>query len=106
MTKTERVPEFERIWLTRETTDNMDEQLENALGWNLWTWCQDKINETDIEYVRADLANERYAEALRAAVVVLDEMWNCNCLEIGRTECECVDSPAHRVRGLMEDGDE
>lgn len=39
----------EVIWL------QIDEEAEQFQGWDAQTWCEDKINETDVKYVRADL---------------------------------------------------
>lgn len=57
----------ERIWLqTDEDYDGTDEFLDAT------TWCRDKINSDDVEYVRADkLAAAR--ALLREAVVAVEE---------------------------------
>ena len=39
----------EVIWL------QVDPEAEQFDGWEAQTWCEDKINETDVKYVRADL---------------------------------------------------
>lgn len=39
----------EVIWL------QVDPEAEQFDGWEAQTWCSDKINETDVKYVRADL---------------------------------------------------
>jgi len=39
----------EVIWL------QVDPEAEQFDGWEAQTWCTDKINETDVRYVRADL---------------------------------------------------
>jgi hypothetical protein len=39
----------EVIWL------QIDDEAEQFQGWDAQTWCEDKINETDVKYVRADL---------------------------------------------------
>lgn len=44
----------EVIWL------QIDGEAEQFQGWDAQTWCEDKINETDVKYVRADLTpNDR-----------------------------------------------
>ena len=39
----------EVIWL------QIDDEAEQFDGWEAQTWCSDKINDTDVKYVRADL---------------------------------------------------
>jgi hypothetical protein len=39
----------EVIWL------QVDPEAEQFDGWEAQTWCSDRINETDVKYVRADL---------------------------------------------------
>lgn len=39
----------EVIWL------QVDPEAEQFDGWEAQTWCSDKINETDVKYIRADL---------------------------------------------------
>lgn len=54
MSRDTRAPE--RIYLQRDETDEFT-----------WTWCADRINDEDVEYVRADVvAGER--DALRKAL--------------------------------------
>ena len=38
----------EVIWL------QIDDEAEQFQGWDAQTWCEDKINDTDLKYVRAD----------------------------------------------------
>ena len=68
------------------------------------SWCEDRINEADITYVRSDLHDQQKRdEAIEDVALELDEMWNCNCLtdeSLGRTECECVGAPARRIRNM------
>lgn len=45
----------ERIWLQVCDENNCDKPFNAHEG---VTWCEDKINETDIEYVRADSLNK------------------------------------------------
>ncbi len=40
----------ETIWL------QIDPEAEQFGGWDAQTWCSDQINETDLMYVRVDLA--------------------------------------------------
>lgn len=54
------------------------------------------------------LLNNICKETLQAAVALLDDLWNCNCVtdeSLGRSKCECEDAPANKsgVRKLMED---
>ena len=39
-----------KIYLQVEPEDDIHEGI---------TWCEDRINDTDIEYIRADLAKEK-----------------------------------------------
>lgn len=39
----------EVIWL------QIDDEAEQFDGWEAPTWCSEKLNETDVRYVRADL---------------------------------------------------
>jgi hypothetical protein len=45
----------DRIWLQRDDGPDFE-----------WTWCSDKINDEDVEYIRAD----RVAELIRQAQTV------------------------------------
>lgn len=61
----------ERIWLQSgcdETPDYVEMMGNEA------TWCQDNINESDVEYIRADLA------ALAAVVLVVEPL-DCDSLQ-------------------------
>ena len=51
----------EVIWL------QIDDEAEQFDGWEAQTWCSDKINETDVEYVRADTV-ARLREVLQEAI--------------------------------------
>ncbi len=51
----------EVIWL------QVDPEAEQFDGWEAQTWCSDKINETDVEYVRADTV-ARLREVLQEAI--------------------------------------
>jgi hypothetical protein len=62
------IPNYPRIFLQP-----------NEAGIGEHTWCQDRINETDIEYVRSDIANELLA-ALKAAQAVLDRIYESDGL--------------------------
>jgi hypothetical protein len=48
------IPNYPRIFLQP-----------NEAGIGDHTWCQDRINETDIEYVRSDIANDVLASLQR-----------------------------------------
>jgi len=51
----------ERIWLQGGDEGGSTMQFEEAYGKEL-TWCQDQVNDGDVEYIRADLiplANRR-----------------------------------------------
>ena len=52
----------ERIWLQSHDEDG------DWYGGDGPTWCVDKINDTDIEYIRADVAKNNAAEARREAL--------------------------------------
>lgn len=52
--------DFKRIWLQKDT----DGQI---------TWCQDKINDDDTEYIRADLFTQ-----LEEAIAKYEEPATCN----------------------------
>jgi hypothetical protein len=46
----------ERIWL--QTGTEIDEDLTDV-AWGEVSWCQDKIYESDIEYVRIDRCKQK-----------------------------------------------
>lgn len=50
----------QRIWLQQEEPAPFNEHSEV-------TWCQDKINQHDVEYVRVDLYNSLRAQLKRLA---------------------------------------
>jgi sRNA-binding protein len=58
---------YERIWLQNPNTDPENEWCGET------TWCQDKINDSDVEYVRADVVEslrQQLAEQKRLTALV------------------------------------
>jgi hypothetical protein len=47
------------IWL------QIDQEAEQFDGWDAQTWCGGPINDTDVEYIRADIMAEQLAELLK-----------------------------------------
>lgn len=41
-------------------------------GFDTITWCNDKLNEDDIEYVRADFIDQQIASTIQQCVLVLE----------------------------------
>lgn len=76
----------------------------DAFGdWEGVTWCKDQINDTDVEYVRADLATasaqQAREEALReAANLVRDKWWEYGGDYINSHQ----DNLGNAIRALME----
>jgi hypothetical protein len=64
------MPDYPRIFLQP-----------NEAGIGNHTWCQDRINETDIEYVRSDIAAApELLVALKAAHKLLDRIYETDGL--------------------------
>lgn len=62
------IPDYPRIYLQP-----------NEAGIGRHTWCQDRIEDTDIEYIRSDIADELMA-ALKAAHAALDSIYETDGL--------------------------
>jgi len=54
----------ERIWLQWEEHDFYD-------GGEVITWCENKINDSDVEYIRKDIYDKRNEEIIKD-VIILD----------------------------------
>lgn len=89
----------ERIWLTEIEDEGVD-------------WCEDKINEDDVEYVRADLVAENARNAERISLLnqscldyeigLRDKAIAAKDAEIARLTAELV-SANNEVDALRED---
>jgi hypothetical protein len=70
---------FDRIWL--QTCGNSMSEWYGEI-----TWCQDKVNDDDVEYFRADIVESQRRE-LAAAKESADYAWrNTNTIEKARQE--------------------
>ena len=89
---------------------------ERARNYFVGFYCGNDICEDDDwERTIQELAREFKAygkqernAARREDIVLLDEGWNCNCVEdesLGRSVCECADNPANKfgIRELIEE---
>ena len=80
----------EVIWL------QIDDEAEQFQGWDAQTWCSDRINETDVKYVRSDEIERlqfqlaRTEEALLAAQSDARSAWS---------SCRAADKDIERLRG-------
>lgn len=57
----------EVIWL------QVDPEAEQFDGWEAQTWCSDRINATDVEYIKADKV-KKLTDAARQALDVLEDL--------------------------------
>ena len=73
------IPDYPRIYLQP-----------NEAGIGRHTWCQDRIEDTDIEYIRSDIADE---------LVKRERQWCLSCGTITRTgRCDCSDDSPEAQR--------
>ena len=62
---------YKHIWLQIKDEDGNDNPPDN----DTLTWCQDRINDTDVEYVRADVLQELEGELAEAIPLVKYTNW-------------------------------